>query len=144
MATKIKKTTDTGTGSKFASGIASPIATATAQANGAAAGLPATSNGNATDLPLSTREAMKKRELIELAVQRSGLKKRDVKPAIEAALAVMGDALAEGREINMRPMGKIKILRMKKGVNGQVINARIRQPEEVEKTDVDPLAQDAD
>lgn len=95
------------------------------------------------ELPLSTRDALKKRELIDLAVERSGMKKRDVKPAIEAALAVLGDALADGRDINMRPMGKIKVMRMKKGVNGQIINARIRQPEEVAKTVSDPLAPDA-
>ncbi len=96
------------------------------------------------DLPLSTREEMKKKELIELAVERSGVKKRDAKPAIEAALAILGEALGEGREINMRPLGKIKVNRMKKGVNGQVINARIRQPEEGGKSDPDPLAQAAE
>ncbi|WP_299927323.1 HU family DNA-binding protein [uncultured Pelagimonas sp.] len=96
------------------------------------------------ELPLSTREEMKKKELIELAVERSGVKKRDAKPAIEAALAILGEALAEGREINMRPLGKIKVNRMKKGVNGQVINARIRQPEEGNKADPDPLAQAAE
>ncbi|MBO9464491.1 HU family DNA-binding protein [Tropicibacter sp. R15_0] len=94
---------------------------------------------------------MKKKELIDLAVERSGIKKRDAKPAIEAALAVLGEALAEGREINMRPMGKIKVSRMKKVVNGQVINARIRQPEAAEPSDdpdgtidTDPLAQAAE
>lgn len=93
------------------------------------------------DLPLSPHEAMKKKELIDLAVERSGLKKRDVKPAVEAVLAVLGEALAEGRDINMRPMGKIKVTRMKKVRNGQVIGARIRQPEEVDISSRRPLAQ---
>lgn len=90
------------------------------------------------ELPLSEREEMKKKELIDLVVERSGIKKRDAKPAIEAALAILGETLAEGREVNMRPMGKIKVTRMKKGANGQVIHARIRQPEPGEKADPDP------
>ncbi|MGH1413344.1 MAG: HU family DNA-binding protein [Pelagimonas sp.] len=94
--------------------------------------------------PVSPRDELKKKELIELAVERSGIKKRDAKPAIEAALAILGEALAEAREINMRPMGKIKVNRIKKGVNGQVIIARIRQPETNDVIDLDPLAQAAE
>ncbi|KUF12831.1 hypothetical protein AVJ23_00925 [Pseudoponticoccus marisrubri] len=87
---------------------------------------------------------MKKKELVELAVERSGVKKRDAKPAIEAALAVLGEALSDGRELNLPNFGKLKITRMKKGDNGQIINARVRQPEHVENTPTDPLAHAAE
>ena len=79
-----------------------------------------------------------------MAVARSGVKKRDAKPAIEAVLAVLGEALSEGRELNLRPMGKLKVTRMKKAGNGQIINARVRQPETDVKADFDPLAQAAE
>lgn len=82
------------------------------------------------DIPIISQPEMKKKELIELAVARSGIKKRDAKPAIEAALAVLGEALAQGRELNLKPMGKIKVTRMKKAGNGQIINARVRQPDD--------------
>ncbi len=140
MATTTRKTTRSTTASKTKS--TAPKASAKATTKPVAPASEPTTQ--VEELPLSTREEMKKKELIELAVERSGVKKRDAKPAIEAALAILGEALAEGREVNMRPLGKIKVNRMKKGVNGQVINARIRQPEEGGKPDLDPLAQAAE
>lgn len=96
------------------------------------------------ELPIVPLPELKKKELVDLAVERSGVKKRDAKPAIEAALAVLGEALAEGREMNLVPLGKLKVTRMKKGGNGQIINLRVRQPEESEFSLTDPLAQAAE
>ena len=109
---------------------------------------------SAVDLPLPEDGGitLRKKELIDLAVTRSGVRKRDAKPAIEAALAIIGEALAEGRELNLQPLGKLKVTRMKKGGNGQIINARVRQPEDAGATEgadgadsaADPLAQAAE
>ncbi|APX11237.1 hypothetical protein BWR18_05700 [Tateyamaria omphalii] len=70
---------------------------------------------------------MRKKELVEAVVARSGLKKKDVKPAVEATLAVLGDALKEGRTLNLEPMGKVKINREKMLASGRMMVARIRQ-----------------
>lgn len=83
---------------------------------------------------------LRKKELVEMVVARSGVRKRDAKPAVEAALAILGEAIADGRELNLRPFGKLRITRMKKGSNGQIINARVRQPEDAEISAPDPLA----
>lgn len=74
---------------------------------------------------------LRKKELIDLAVERSGLKKKDVKPAVEAILSVLGEALADGRELNLRPMGKLKVQRQEEKANGTVMVCRIRQPRPV-------------
>ncbi|MEN9059864.1 MULTISPECIES: HU family DNA-binding protein [Ponticoccus] len=87
---------------------------------------------------------LRKRELIALAMQRSGMRKRDVKPAIEAALAVMGEALASGRELNLVPLGKVKVTRLKKGGRGLVVHTRVRQPEDPQDSRTNPLAQAAE
>lgn len=79
------------------------------------------------ELPVSDMEGLKKKELIDMVVARSGVKKRDAKPAIEAALAILGETLSEGRALNLPGFGKLKVMRMKKGDNGQIINARVRQ-----------------
>lgn len=71
---------------------------------------------------------LKKPDLVDQVVERSGVKKKFAKPAIEAALAVLGEALAEGRGLNLRPMGKMKVLRSKDVSNGRVLTARLRQP----------------
>ena len=70
---------------------------------------------------------LKKKELIDRVVARSGLKKKDAKPVIEALLTVLGETLSEGREANLQPLGKIKVTRTKDLANGRAMTARIRQ-----------------
>lgn len=70
---------------------------------------------------------LKKKELVDLVIEKSGVKKKFAKPAVEAALAVLGEALGAGREVNIQPMGKIKINRAKEISSGRVIVAKIRQ-----------------
>jgi hypothetical protein len=87
---------------------------------------------------------LKKKELIDLVVARSGGKKRDVKPAVEACLAVLGEMLAEGRDLNLPPMGKLKVTRTKQADNARILVARIRQREESGNSAPDPLAHAAE
>lgn len=56
---------------------------------------------------------LKKPELLDAVVARTNLKKRDVKPAVEAALAVIADALRDGTELNLPPLGKLRIVKNK-------------------------------
>lgn len=78
-------------------------------------------------IPVVTGPELKKRELLERVVTRSGVKKRDAKLVVEAMLAVMGEALAEGQELNLQPFGKLKINRVKESANGRILNCRLRQ-----------------
>lgn len=70
---------------------------------------------------------MKKPELVDRVVARSGLKKKDVKPAVEAMLAVMGQALSDGEELNLQPFGKLRVARRKDLANGQVLTIKLRR-----------------
>lgn len=70
---------------------------------------------------------LKKRELIEEVVKRSGVRKKFAKPVIEAMIDVLGEAIAEGREVNLQPFGKIKQQRTKDTANARITVARIRQ-----------------
>jgi DNA-binding protein HU-alpha len=83
-----------------------------------------------------------KKELVERVVARCGLKKREVKPSVEAALAILGEALAEGRELRLEPFGKLKVSNIKTRGNKRVINARLRQnaPARAESGGEDPGA----
>jgi len=71
---------------------------------------------------------MRKKELIDTVVTRSGRKKKDVKPVVEAMLEVLGEALEDNRELNLQPMGKLKVRREKMMPNGRILIAKIRQP----------------
>ncbi|WP_246040449.1 HU family DNA-binding protein [Roseovarius arcticus] len=82
---------------------------------------------------------LKKQELIAKVVERSEVAKKHAKPVIEAMLAVLGDALAEGRDLNLQPMGKIKRKRMKETEKARIIVANIRQPKSLGSSGNAPL-----
>lgn len=82
-------------------------------------------------VPSLADPAIKKKELIDAVVERSGIKKKDAKPVIEAMLAVLGKTLAEGREMNLQPLGKIKVNRSKEVQGGTVLIAKVRQSNRV-------------
>ncbi len=74
----------------------------------------------------SEPEELKRKEFIDLVVARSGMKKKDVKPVVEAMLEVLGQELGDGREFNLPPLGKLKVQRMKENDGTQVMVAKIR------------------
>lgn len=83
---------------------------------------------------------MKKQELIDKVVRRTGMKRRDVKPMVEAMLGVLGEAIREGRALNVEPLGKMKVNRVKQ-VNAKRISVlKLRQADLTEKDPLDPIA----
>ncbi len=87
-------------------------------------------DSGATDAVLADDDGnlpLKKQELIAQVVARSDVAKKYAKPVIEAMLAVLGDALSEGRDLNLQPMGKIKRKRVKDTEKARIIVANIRQ-----------------
>lgn len=83
--------------------------------------------------PVVSEPDMRKKELIDLAVARSGIKKKDAKPTVEAVLAILGEAIAEGRELNLQPFGKLRINRAEEKSNGRVIVCKLRQSNAAKK-----------
>jgi nucleoid DNA-binding protein len=95
--------------------------------------------------PVVAEPDLKKKELIDQVVERSGIKKKDAKPVVEAMLAVLGETIADGRELNLAPLGKLRINRVKEANNGRVIICKLRQPKPVAKDPAAvPLAEDND
>lgn len=70
---------------------------------------------------------LKKRELIDLAATRSGVRKKSVKPVVEAVLAVLGEALAEGRPLNLPGLGRGRVARSRAAGEGEVITVKLRR-----------------
>lgn len=72
---------------------------------------------------------VRKADLIDKAVDASGIKKRDAKPAIEAALAELARLLAEGHDVNLPPLGKIRVVKSRPLDQGaQVLTLKLRTP----------------
>ncbi len=78
---------------------------------------------------------LKKRELLELVLKKADVKKKFAKPVVEAALEILGEAIAEGRPLNLQPMGKVMPQRTKDTGNSRVVIARIRQAKEKASAD---------
>lgn len=81
----------------------------------------------AAKTPLVAGAEMKKKELIDLVVTRGKIKKKEARQSVDAVLAVLGEALGAGRELNLQPMGRIKITRVKEAGNGSILTCRIRR-----------------
>jgi len=88
---------------------------------------------------------LNKKQLIEDVVVRSGIKKKDAKPVIEAMLDVLGQAIADGKNLNLQPFGKITQQKQNEKASARVTIVRIRQPNaRPEKVVKDPLAEAAE
>tara|TARA_R110002096_G_scaffold433101_1_gene651214 strand:+ start:12021 stop:12509 length:489 start_codon:yes stop_codon:yes gene_type:complete len=70
---------------------------------------------------------MKKPDLIDRVVERSGEKKRYVKPILEAALAVLGEALSKGEELNLQPLGRVKVNRHRVDEDAEMLILKLRR-----------------
>ena len=74
-------------------------------------------------------EMLKKPAFLDRVMARTDVKKRDAKPAIEAAMAVLAEALADGEDINLPPLGKLRVVRSKDLESGaQVMTLKLRTP----------------
>lgn len=82
---------------------------------------------------------LRKKELIDMVVARSGVRKRDAKPVIEAMLAVLGQAIADGRDMTLNPLGKVRINSSRDKPDGRVTVVRLRQSTAKQRPK-DPLA----
>jgi DNA-binding protein HU-alpha len=70
---------------------------------------------------------LRKRDLLDAVIASSGVHKKHAKPVVEAMMHTLGTAIAEGRTIDLQPMGKIKPQRTKDGPGARVVIAKIRQ-----------------
>ena len=77
----------------------------------------------------AAKPMLKKPELFDEIVKRTNLKKRDVKPAVETAMAVIAESLRDGTDVNVPPLGKMRIVKSKDLDNGaSVITLKLRTP----------------
>ena len=71
---------------------------------------------------------LRKKDLVERVCEASGLKKKDVKPVIEATLRVLGDALEAGSALAIPPLGKARVNRQTGSTGDEVLVVKLRRP----------------
>ncbi len=87
---------------------------------------------------------LKKKELLDRVVARSGVKKSEARDIVEAVLAELGAALARGEGLNLPPLGKAKVNRTRDNAQGEVLIVKLRRGGEGKETAQTPLADDAE
>ena len=70
---------------------------------------------------------LKLRDLIDAAATRAGAKKAQTRPIIEAALALIGEALDRGEALNLPPLGKARVGRAKQVANGAMLTVKLKR-----------------
>ncbi|SLN17925.1 HU family DNA-binding protein [Roseisalinus antarcticus] len=103
---------------------------------------PAISTTVVTETAVVKGPDLKKKDFIDRVVERSGGKKKDVKPAVEAALAILGEAIAAGEELVLPPLGKLKVNREKDLSNAKVYICKLRRSKTMTEPGNDPEGDD--
>lgn len=103
---------------------------AASNAETATAAAPATTKAVVVEevKPVVADAPIKKPELIDRVMAETGMKKKDVKPVVEAMLVVLGRALTNGEELTVPPLGKLMINRSKETSNATILNLKLRHP----------------
>ncbi len=73
-------------------------------------------------------DALRKNALLDAVATATGLKKSDVKATIEAALQMMGDALAAGQSLALPPLGRVRVGRQKQTNGGMNYTLKLNRP----------------
>ena len=94
--------------------------------------------------PEVARPDLRKKELIDAVLERCEVKKRDAKPVIEAMLAVLGETLAEGRGLNLEPLGKLRVNRTVDRKDRRIVVCKLRQKLQAPEDTTDTPAQEPD
>lgn len=147
MATRSTKTTPKAT-TKTTPQKAAPKATAAATTvakPAAAAVVSAAPKATIVETvtPVVAGLPIKKPELIERVMAETGMKKKDVKPVVEAMLTVLGRTLAGGEELTVPPLGKVMIKRIKDVANARILTLKVRHPKK-DSGPTDPMSQAAE
>ena len=94
--------------------------------------------------PVVAGPDLKKNEFIDRVVEASGMKRKDVKPIVEATLAELGKAIEAGEQLNVEPLGKIKVKNEKRLPNAKVFVTRLRRKLEDTNATPDPISEAAE
>ncbi len=76
--------------------------------------------------PVKTGVTLRKKDFVDRAAEKSGVRKSDARSAIDAALAVLSDALAAGDEVILPPLGKLRVMREKDNGKARIVTLRLQ------------------
>lgn len=91
------------------------------------------------------RVQIRKKDFVDRVAERAGGKKAEARAAIDATLALLGEMLLAGEELNLPPLGKLKVTRVKDNPKGKVLMVRlVHATEDAAAARNEPLAEAAE
>jgi nucleoid DNA-binding protein len=107
-----------------------------------------TGKGRVKPVVVSTRAVrsgsqLKKKDMVERVAAASGVKRADARAVLDAALALIGERLAAGDELQLPPLGRLRMLREKDNGRARIATLRLQVAGE-DEAGKDPLAEDGD
>ena len=93
--------------------------------------------------PVVSGPTLRKNDFIDRVVESSGLKRKDVKPIVEATLKALADTLSADEELQAPPLGKLKVHKRKTIGKGEMLMLKLRRGEQMLAAD-EGLADDSD
>ncbi len=70
---------------------------------------------------------LRKKDMLLRLTERTGLRKNQIKPVMEAVLAELGDALIKGETLNLPPLGKLTVNRSIAQEKADVVICKLRR-----------------
>jgi DNA-binding protein len=70
---------------------------------------------------------LRKKDMLQRLAERTGMRKNQIKPVMEAVLAELGDALIKGESLNLPPLGKLSVNRSIAQENADVVICKLRR-----------------
>ena len=86
----------------------------------------ATGKAAPTDAGDEKAPVLGKKDLLALLATDLDLSKKDIRKAMEALLAALGEALAKGHSLNLPPLGKARVARTKGEGAAQSLTVKLR------------------
>lgn len=78
---------------------------------------------------------IKKKDVYDHVTVATGLRKREVREAVDATLAYLHKCLADGRDLQLPPLGKIRVVERGKGSGAKKIyKLNLQKPKEASDT----------
>ncbi|MEM6727530.1 MAG: HU family DNA-binding protein [Pseudomonadota bacterium] len=102
---------------------------------------------DAAAAPRDVKPALRRKQLIEQVADASGMKKPQVRAVVDETLRILGETLAKGDQMNIEPLGKLRVMRERDLPGSHVYTCKVRRkkPDPVAPTGTDaPLAEAAE
>ncbi len=77
--------------------------------------------------PPQAQLALRQKDLVDRVVERSGLKKPQVKAALDALLEELGEQLSEDTPLILPPLGKLRVARREPKGQGELLVLKLRR-----------------